>query len=176
MAPADSDPAFDGSGRMIPATLQAALVLSTAAVCFYLLWYRGGIYKRLWRSFLTFAYLAFLVHLGSAVFHFFQGNIHDVYHARGPLPHPIPDTFLAIWWGIEVIRAWGPDPEEASGIITFERGLFHGILSLAFFLATRQETASQAGIILGIVCAVLILATFIFWASVRRPVPSPQLS
>src|SRR5207249_4708538 len=70
LASRDADPIF---GRTVR-TVHATIVLMTAAVCCYVLQYRGALYKHMWRSLWTAAYLAFLVHLWCAFSGTFAGD------------------------------------------------------------------------------------------------------
>src|SRR5215471_1243634 len=93
-------------------TIHACILLLTPALCFHIFSRSDG-RNTYWRAFWTVAYLALLVHLYWAGFDVCEKNFSGIWNgtAHGSLPecrveHPKPDTFLALWWGFDVILAW----------------------------------------------------------------------
>jgi hypothetical protein len=156
-------------------TVDSAIVLTTFAVCFYLLWNRNQIFRRLWRICWTVACAALLTHIFFAWSVFFHGDIAAVFHTKSAVRHPIVDMLVATWWGLDAARAWAHGPGSDAIAVRIERGLAHAAVPVVILLATlEQKSPPIAGATraMGVIMALVILAALVFWACVRRPAPA----
>ena len=93
--------------------IQASILLLTPALCFHIFSHSDA-RNSYWRAFWTVAYLALLVRLYWSFVGSCGGSIDAIFdqiQGRKLYPgcfveHTRPDTFLAAWWGLDLILAW----------------------------------------------------------------------
>lgn len=71
-----------------------------------------------WRRLWTFAYVAFVIHLGFG-HAFFEWNFADIVKHQGWLVAG-SNYLLAALWTIEMLLVWGPFPRESTGVYRFQ--------------------------------------------------------
>jgi hypothetical protein len=146
-------------------TIWATAILLTPALCFFILLKPGAI-ETYWRAFWTSSFFAFLTHLYWTVVATFHWNFHEIFHsqigvATNPeriVQHPLPDTILALWWGMDVLLAWRVRRDVAG--IRLQRGLLHLVAFLMFAMALEAPKASRVAHLLGMVMVGAVLSTF----------------
>jgi hypothetical protein len=146
-------------------TIWATAILLTPALCFFILFKPGAI-EMYWRAFWTFSYVAFLTHLYWTIVATFHGNFSEIFHSHSGeatsservVEHPWPDSFLALWWGMDVLLAWLVRRDVRW--IRLQRGLLHLVAFLMFAMALEAPKASRVAHILGMVMAGTVLSAF----------------
>ncbi len=157
-------------------TIWATAILLTPALCFYILFKPGAI-ESYWRSFWTFAYVAFLLHFYWTVIGTFHLNFYEIFHSHSGfvanqehiVDHPGPDLFLTLWWGLDVALLWLVRREIRW--IRLQRGLLHLVAFGMFVMAFAAPKASRGAHILGMVMAGTVLSAYMARLVFRQPDP-----
>jgi hypothetical protein len=157
-------------------TIWLTVLFLIPALCFHV-FSRSDAPNSYWRTWWTFAYLAFGAHLYWSVFGMFHGDLAAVFHSRegeaaNPeqvVDQPGPDFFLAAWWTIDVLLAWlAPDRKW----VRVQRGGVHLLVFVMFFGAT--VLAAKAGVVarsLGILMFAIVNGCFLLRLIVRENDP-----
>jgi hypothetical protein len=143
-------------------TIWVATLLLTTALCFHI-FSRSDAPNSYWRAFWTFGYLALLAHLYWAVFGTCHGDFAAIFHEKPAPPEcivdqPVPDFFLAAWWGLDVLLAWLVS--DNLKWVRVQRGAVHLLAFAMFFGAT--VLAPKAGIVahlLGILMLLVVIGS-----------------
>jgi hypothetical protein len=159
-----TDPPGVTHGRTIR-SVDATMVLLIVAIPFYFLQFRDRRYSEWWLAFWTASLVAFVIHLAFAIFGTFGGDFRAVFHHGELVSHPVFDLFLFIWWVIDGWLAW---MAATYFLVRVQRTVLHGILTLAFFMATREDGVSRTGQWLGVILLLAAVAA-VLSATVRRP-------
>jgi len=157
-------------------SIWATAILLTPALCFYIL-FRPGPVEEYWRAFWTFAYVAFLFHLYWTVIKTFQLNFYEIFHSHSgfvanrehTVDQPVPDFFLALWWGLDVVLLWAVRREIR--FIRLQRGLLHLVAFVMFVMAFTAPKASRGAHILGMLMAGAVLSAYMTRLLFRQPDP-----
>ena len=157
-------------------SIWATAILLTPALCFFIL-FRPGAVEEYWRAFWTFAFVAFLFHLYWTVIRTFHLNFYEIIHSHSGLvanrehtvDQPVPDFFLALWWGLDVVLLWAVSREIRA--IRLQRGLLHLVTFVMFVMAFMATKASRGAHILGMVMAGAVLSAYMTRLLFRQPDP-----
>jgi hypothetical protein len=169
----------DAATARLTFSVWVTMALLAPAIALYLL--PGGATRResyrrlLW----TFAYLAFLVHFYYAVFVHYGGSLREVYHEQGPL---IATSNLLVtgWWGLDVVLTWWH--AESPKWVRVQRAAFHGLLQVAFFMASVvifKGFVNVLGYVLTATAVLALLARGVAWlrrasAPEKAQAPEPE--
>jgi hypothetical protein len=148
-------------------TIWACIFLLTPALCFHI-FSRSEAGNYYWRAFWTFAFLALLVHLYWAYAGPCGRSLTSIFNHKATLdPHPDckvenpwPDSFLAAWWGLDVVLAWAIT--DNLKWVRFQRGGVHLLAFLMFFGAfVLADKASIEARMLGVLMAIIVIGCLV---------------
>ena len=144
-------------------TFWAAIVLVTPALCFHI-FSNSAAPNTYWRAFWTAAFLAFAVHVYSAVTWLCGGDWGVVFNSKVATPehpeclveHPGPDVFFLVWWALDVALAW--IVSDNNKWLRAQRGALHIVAFTMFFgAAVLAEKAEIVARLLGLLMALAVL-------------------
>jgi len=159
-AEASSQPTLRRAAYTIWLTVATAAPALVLAFAFDLRTATRAVYDW-WRRVWTFAYAAFVLHLGFG-HGFFEWNIADIVKHQGPLVAGC-NYLLAALWTIEMILVWGGAPRDSVQMNRF-RWLVHSFMAILAFVTTvllHSGTIRMIGIVFSLAAALALLLRFL---------------
>jgi Animal haem peroxidase len=157
--------------------IQASILLLTPALCFHIFSHSDA-RNSYWRAFWTVAYLALLVRLYWSFVGSCGGSIDAIFdqiQGRKLYPgcfveHTRPDSFLAAWWGLDVILAWSL--RDTIKWVRVQRGAVHLLAFAMFFGAFVLADKVEIGVrLLGIMMAIIVIGCLLIHSVVSENDP-----
>jgi hypothetical protein len=157
-------------------TIWTTVILLTPALCFFILLKPGAV-ETYSRSFWTFAYIAFLLHLYWAIFGMCQGNLSAIFHGRSghemipgcTVEQPGPDFAMALLWGFDLALLWLVR-QDYTWIRRFT-GFVHVLVFGMVVKALMASKASRGAHLLGMLFAGMVLSAYMARVVFRQPDP-----
>jgi hypothetical protein len=114
-------------------TIWVAAVLVTPALCAFVLPGGSDRLRNVWFLFWNFSFVAYLVHLGYALFAAYHGSWREFIDGQGVFP-AIVNVVFTLLWAIDLGLAWLYHGDAKW--LRIERVVSHGFIGLTFFAST----------------------------------------
>jgi len=153
-------------------SLWVSLGLAGAALAVYAFAHPGAAFERHWRLFWTVAYLAYLVHVATALTYlaklYFTTGLGPYGAALDHLGLAIAavNTLLTVWWGVDVVLSWLT--RAPAKWIRWQRLGVH-VLALALFFVSASVFRGGFVAVLGWLMLGSVVVTLIWHATMIGP-------
>ena len=147
------------------ATAWAAMLMTMPAFCAF--WFRQDSKAAMnrWLSFWSVGFAVFLVHFVQATFIFFDNDWSKILNSE-LVTLPRLDTFVTLWWAVDVALAWSGIAEGRA--IRIQRMALHLILLSLFLLGSLKEGSYTASFVAGALLGIpVLIAIYLRWSRSR---------
>lgn len=114
-------------------TIWATAALVTPALCAFALPGESAVRRAVWLLFWSFAFIAYLVHLGYAVFSVYHGSVREFLAGQGVFAS-VNNVIFTLWWGVDLFLAWFH--RSAAPWVQKQRIAAHVYIGGTFFAST----------------------------------------
>ena len=146
-------PLHKPGGEPVPAVLQhtiatawAAMFISMPAFCAFFFRNKSITIHQWWLTFWSVGSAVFLVHFVQAVFIYFKHDWTRILHSD-QVTMPVVDTFLTVWWLVDVVIALLGIPER--NVVLIQRWTIHLLLLAVFLVGAIVEGHYPASRVVG---------------------------